>query len=196
MWIYVTSIIVVSIIAKCFFKKNFWEYRYIVLLLIGGVALVATIATNYATRGSLGTRVETVWEKPVQVMVFKDTLLRDDYAYTLNRELSCSDHLVGEDSTATTRHSHYLFYYNDGDGKVGYALDNDIKYEYWSNLYIAESPVDTVAHLAKLKQKYNKRQSLWIDDASLPTLKTVKCLYLPPSEFAAIPDSLIRELPF
>lgn len=195
MWIYITSIIAVSFISLCFFKKKFWENRYLVLLLIAGVALVATLATNYSTRGNLGTRVETVWEKPIQVMNLNNSLI-DSTNFTVNKELSFSDHLKGADTLVADHYSRHIFYYGDDGLRVGFAIDDDLKSKDWDYVYFAESENDTTAYFTKMKVKYKNRESKWVADFSLPTLKIVRCLYLPPSEYAAIPDSLIRELPF
>ena len=193
MWIFVASIISVSIIAKCFFKKKFWENRYLVLLLIGGVALVATIATNYSTRGSLDTKIETVWTMPLQVFNVNDSLV-DSTNFTISSDLSFGDHMHGGDSLLADHYTRHIFYYGDGGLRVGFASDNDLKSRDWDYVYFAESENDTTAYFTKMKIKYDNRSN-WIADISLPTIKTVRCLYLPPSEYAAIPDSLIRQLP-
>ena len=64
------------------------------------------------------------------------------------------------------------------------------------DVYVAPSNSENIAYFAKQRQYYKKRSSKWVTDMSLPYIKTINCLYLPPSEYAAIPDSLIRELPF
>jgi len=193
MWIYIISIIAVSFISLCFFKKKFWENRYLVLLLIAGVALVATLATNYSTRGSLDKKVEIVWTVPLQVMNLNDSLVDSTY-FSVDEELNRDDHLNGGDTTLTDRYSRHFFYYGDGGLRVGFASDDDIKSRDWDYIYFAESENDTTAYYRKMKIKYDNTNK-WVADFSLPTLKTVRCIYLPPSEYAAIPDSLIRELP-
>ena len=193
MWIFISSIITVSIIAKCFFKKKFWENRYLVLLLIGGVAFIATITTNYATRGSLGTKVETVWTVPLQVMNLNDTLV-DSTNFTVDEELSRDDHLHGGDTLLQDHYSRHFFYYGDDGLRVGFASDDDMKSRDWDYVYFAESENDTTAYFTKMRIKYDNN-SKWVANFSLPTIDVVRCFYLPPSEYAAIPDSLIRELP-
>jgi len=88
MTIFILSIIIVSIISLCFYKKKFWENRYLVLLIISGVALVSTLTTNYAIRGSLGTDIETIWKYPIQVFSINDSLTTDSSLVTIDEELS------------------------------------------------------------------------------------------------------------
>lgn len=193
--IFIVSVIIVSIISLCFLKKRFWENRYLVLFISGCVALVATLSTNYATRGRLDTNVETIFNIPIQVMNFNDSLI-DSSAFTIDEELSFKDHLHAGDTTVVSKYSHYMFYYGDEGLRVGFAYDDDLQSKYLKNLYIAKSDTDTTGYFTKKRLRYADRNSKWIADFSLPHIKTIKCLYLPPTEYAMIPDSLIRELPF
>jgi hypothetical protein len=191
MYIFILSVLLVSFISLCFFKKRFWENRYLVLLISGGVALVATLTVNYATRNGHDKDVKTLWTKEIQVMCFQDSLV-DDTFFTVDDELSFTDHLSSKDTTKTTIYSHHLFYYDDGSLRIGFSYGNNINSKDLDNVYIAKSNSDTTAFYGKQRLFYGKR----IADFSLPHIKTVRCLYLPPSEYAAIPDSLIKELPF
>ena len=196
MYIYILAILAVSFISLCFFKKRFWENRYLVLVLIGGVALLATLTTNYATRSGLGTRLETISQYDIRVFSLNTTY--SDTNNVTNGELTgFEDHLVGADSTAASKYSRHMFYYNS-DGKlcVGFASEDDLHAKTWKNIYIAPSNSENIAYYAKLRKYYNKRSDKWVTDFSLPYIESYHCLYLPPSEYAAIPDSLIRELPF
>jgi len=194
--IFIISVLVVSFVSLCFFKKKFWENRYLVLFISGCVALVATLTTNYATRGRLDTRVETISSYPIQVLSLDSSLI-DSTMFTLDKELKLSEHITSNDSTHTPIYSRHLFYYNgDGNLCVGYATEDDLKAKTWKNIYIVPSNSDTVAYFGKVRQYYADRDSKWIADISLPYIKTIRCLYLPPTEYAMIPDSLIRELPF
>ena len=194
--IFITSVLVFSFISLCFFKKKIWENRYLVLFISGCVALVATLTTNYATRGRLDTRVETISSYPIQVLSLDSSLI-DSTMFTLDKELKLSEHITSNDSTHTPIYSRHLFYYNgDGNLCVGYATEDDLKAKTWKNIYIVPSNSDTVAYFGKVRQYYADRDSKWIADISLPYIKTIRCLYLPPTEYAMIPDSLIRELPF
>ena len=194
--IFLISVIVVSIICLCFFKKKFWENRYQVLFISGCVAIVATLTFNYATRNSLDKEVKTLWIRDIQVMSLNDSLI-DSTAFTIDKELSLKDHLFSEDTTKTPIFSCHMFYYNsDGELRVGFAQDGELDSRSWDNLYFVSSENDTVAYYAKVRLDYDPEPNRWVADFSLPYIKTIRCLYLPPSEYAAIPDSLIRELPF
>ena len=192
MYIYILSILVVSFIALCFFKKRFWENRYLVLLLIGGVALVATLTTNFITRNNLGTELKTLSKLDIQSMPVNAALVDSSY-FSKKPEMSLTEHL--EDGSDNVSH-YLLYYYGEDNLRIGYAFDGEPNYKYLKDVYVAPSNSETVAYLAKQRQYYNKRSSKWVSNMSLPFIKTINCLYLPPSEFAAIPDSLIRELPF
>jgi len=193
MYISLLALATVSFICLCFFKKRFWENRYLVLLISASVALLVTLATNYATRGNLGTMTKIVWEQPIQVMNLNDSLI-DSSAFTIDEELSFKEHLHAGDTLKPERYSRHLFYYSDGL-RVGFAIDDDLKSRDWDLMYIGKSDTDTTAYYTKKRVFYNKRNSKWIADFSLPHLQTIKCLYLPPTEYAMIPDSLLREIP-
>jgi hypothetical protein len=200
--IFILSVILVSFVSACFLKKNFWENRYLVLLISAGVALVATLSTNYATRDNLDTRLETVWEKQIKTMVLNDSLLQDSYSYAVNDELEATELIanidtLSADDTTTFRLSYYLMYYTDGLSKVRFHLkEKDVnKFKYWDDIYILPSENDSTAYFAKVKHGYNRNKNLWIAGFSLPNIKSYKVLYVPPTEYAAIPDSLIREFP-
>lgn len=194
MFITILSVLLVSFICLCFFKKKFWENRYLVLAISAGVALVATLATNYATRGNYETNIKTVKTEAMQIMYLSDSMLTTDCALTINNEYSPKAHLHGGDTTKLGRYSPYLFYYDDDDLKLMFSIDNKIKYRYWKTTYIYPTE-DSVAYLTKQKAYYDNEPNKWIADFSLPNIKKVRCLYLPQEHYATIPDSLIREFP-
>lgn len=194
MYVFILSVLLVSFISLCFFKKKFWENRYLVLLISGGVAVIVTLIINYATRNNIDNRIETVWNHPIQLMNLQNSLV-DSSFITMNNELSFKDHLYFEDTINTSIYSRYLFYYDDYRLRVGFAYNNDLKSKNWNNVYITKSNIDTTAYFSKQRVFYGKRNSKWVRDISLPHIKTIKCLYLPSVEYAAIPDSLIKEFP-
>jgi len=199
MYIFLLSILVVSFISLCFFKKRFWENRYLVLLIIGGVALVATLTTNYATRGSLGTKVETIWQKPIQMFAVNDSFIVDTIPISIDEELSFIDHRAYSKDTITQKTwTTILIHGNKREDlrKVGYYLEDKAKYKYLEHVYIAPSESDTIAYFTKKRLYYDNKPNKWLADFSLPHIKTIKCFYIPPTQYAALPDSLIRELPF
>jgi magnesium-transporting ATPase (P-type) len=65
MYIFLISVLLVSFIGLCFFKKKFWENRYLLLMIIGGVAIIATVTTNYITRNKYPLVLETVRSVPI-----------------------------------------------------------------------------------------------------------------------------------
>jgi hypothetical protein len=194
MLISILSVILVSFICLCFFKKKFWENRYLVLAISVGVALIATLTTNYATRGNYETKIKTVRTENMQLMYLSDTMLTSDFALSIDEEYEGKSHLHGGDTTKVGRYSPYLFYYNDDDLKVMFYIDNKVKYGLWNNLYIYPSE-DSSAYFTKQKVYYDNEPNKWVTDFSLPNIKTVRCLYLPEEHYATIPDSLIREFP-
>ena len=80
MLIFTISVILVSFICLCFFKKNFWENRYLVLLICGCVALIATLITNFSVRGHLQTKTEILWNKPLDTFYLPANLFKDTTA--------------------------------------------------------------------------------------------------------------------
>ena len=72
---FILSVILTSFICLCFFKKNFWENRYLVLLISGGVALIATTAINFSVRGHLQTKTEIIYTKPLYVFYLPKDLI-------------------------------------------------------------------------------------------------------------------------
>ena len=197
MFIFLLSLAIVSFICLCFFKKKFWENRYLVLLISGGVALVATLTTNFAIRGKLETKVETIWEKPIQKFLINDSLVVDSSLVSINEDLTFNDHLVTQnDSTVSKQYTTILIHESKTLRRVGYYENNKQKYKYLKDVYIVPSTSDTIAYFMKKRLYYDQKPNKWIDKKSLPYIKTIKCFYIPPSEYAMIPDSLIRELPF
>jgi len=195
MYIFILSILVVSFISLCFFKKKFWENRYLVLLITASVAIVVTLSTNFITRNKLGTTNENIVKKEIQLISFNPSLIDSTFFISNNKDLGLSEHNYKKDSTTKPVTSHYLFYYDNGGLKLGYATNGTWRYQYLSKIYIAPSTDEKVAYYTKVKKIYNERSSKWVSSISLPRIKTIKCFYLPPSEYAAIPDSLIRKIP-
>ena len=132
----------------------------------------------------------------MQIMYLNDTMLANDYAFSITDNGDVKDLLHVGDSTTVGRYSPYVFYYNnDDDLKILYSSDDDLQFLYWDNTYILPSNNDTIAYFAKERVCYENEPNRWVADLSLPNVKTVKCIYLPPEHYASIPDSLIRELP-
>ena len=187
------------------------------------MALVATLTTNYAIRGELGTRIETIWQKPIYSFYVENALLVDSLPYVMDEDWSFKSDFVGStsdsievegiriDSTVTDSGFVYidstevtimkklttLFFYNsDNVFKVGYWNGEDKGKKDFDYVYIQPSEHDTISYFAKKRLFYDSKPSRWLTDFSLPHIKTIKCFYIPPTEYAMIPDSLIREMPF
>jgi hypothetical protein len=179
MLIFINSVLITSFICSCFFKTKFWENRYLVLLICAGVALVATLATNYSIRKHLSTRTEIAWKKPTYSFnsFHVDTVKKD----TINFKSYC---------VITTK--------NEKDTCIKYGnnkTDNTTKIKL-NTIYIAPSESDTVGYIIKKKLYYDTKSSNWITGFSLPRIATIKVLYIPPKEYNKIPKSLIRKIPF
>ena len=70
---------------------------------------------------------------------------------------------------------------------------------YWQlsdDVYLTKSSADSVAYITKKKLSYDVKPNSWIAGFSLPRKSTAIVLHIPPKEFALIPDSLIRKIPF
>lgn len=195
MYTFILSLIAVSFISLCFFKKKFWENRYLVLLITASVAIVVTLSSNFIGRNKLGTTTKNIHQKELMNIAY-DAKLLDTTAYFItndkNRKLSGHEYNT---NSKKKRASHYLLYNNEGSLKIGYAVNGTWDYQYVSKVYIAPSNSEKIAYYSKEKVVYKKRSSKWITNISLPRVETIKCFYLPPSQYNAIPDSLIRKMP-
>ena len=211
---FILSVILTSFICLCFFKKNFWENRYLVLLISGGVALVATTTINFAVRGHLSTKTETTWIKPLAVFyVSTDLMLKDmphldslspeqvklpiikDYDYYNNHKATEFYKDTAKVQTPVT-----ILFYQYGKTKEVYVgtLTAKGNQDYWllEDVYLQRSSVDTVAYVSKKKQYYDVKPNNWITGFSIPRKSKITILHIPPREFDMIPDSLIRPIPF
>ena len=220
MGIFLLSIVAGAIIGKCFFKKNFWENRYIVLLFIIGIAFISILTTNYVVRSNTPIITEVIKEKELDVFYLDDSLFvddtplvfDDDWSFTSNKdnpypllmtEYSVYIDTATSDTIKTQRKStNLMFYYmenNDDIWKLGYIHNNSRGYSYWDYAYIISNNNDTIpASIKTIRQVYDKTamNSRWVTPFSIPRIKQIKVFAIPPTQYAAIPDSLIRELPF
>jgi hypothetical protein len=214
---FIVSVILVSFICLCFFKKNFWENRYLILLISGGVALIATLAINFSVRGKLQTKTEVVWTKPLRVFYMPDTLIRQNLVYLDSLKTDSVklgiikhydwyvDHKAWEFYKDTTKKAKqypatiilYAWSKNLGVRRVGTMTVKGNQNCYPLNkIYFAQSSADSIAYVSKKKLYYDVKPNNWITGFSLPRKSTITILNVPPKEFAMIPDSLIRKIPF
>ena len=210
---YIISVILVSFICLCFFKKNFWENRYIVLLISCGVALLATLAINFSVRGRLQTKTEITWVKPMKMFYVSTDLLIKNMPHldSLSPEKSpiikgynyYGDHKSEEFLRDTTKKQTpvTILFYQYGKAKdvlwIG-TFTNKGNQDFWrlDNVYLMKSSADSVAYACKKKQYYDVEPNNWITGFSIPRKSTITILHIPPKEYDMIPDSLIRPIPF
>jgi len=194
MYIFIISILVVSFIALCFYKKKFWENRYLVLIIGSLLALVITLSTNFVRRNELPTTYKTLWVKQIQAFHLHDSLLVADYSAYNDSSLSYEDIIVHKNDSVvnTKRPSHYLFYINDnGFLRLRLYVDNETISKKPKNIYFGVSNDNRSAYIGKFRKKYSSENEKWISKSSLPPIETLTCVFLPKDELNAIPDSLI-----
>ena len=200
MLIFTLSFIATIIISFCFFKSKFWENRYLILLIGSGVALVATLIFNFSVRGQYGTKTEIVWERPLYTFYLPDSLLKDtlktplikhwDYYGDNRAQVFYKDTLRKQIPTTI------VFYTVRKNMYIGtFKKTNTQNFYDFENVYIASSPADTIAYVTKKKIVYDVKSNKWVLGTTLPFIKVITVLYVPPKEYALIPDSFKRELP-
>lgn len=204
MFIFIISVILTSFICLCFFKKNFWENRYLVLLISAGVALVATLAVNFSTRGRFHTKTDIVWSTPLHTFYVQDSLLKDSLNTPLVKEYDYyGDHSAAEyfkdkgDTINKQVPLKVLLYSKNNEMFIGYFKKAEKQgYMELKDIYIAKSEADSIAYYCKKKLVYDVKSNSWITGFSLPRIQTIYVFYIPPREYATIPDSLINKPPF
>ena len=210
MFTFIFSVLLTSFICLCFFKKNFSENRYLVLLIGGGVALIATLIVNFSARGHLSTRTEVVYTKAMKTfyvpinIIKKHSQPNDINNYVINNYNYYAENagVFAKDTTKNGRDKVpvTLIIYRWGKWnqylQVGFMTPrgNQDYYDVDAE-YFTKSSADTIAYVSK-KRMYYDSKSKWITGFSLPRKTTITILHVPPTEFALIPDSLIRPIPF
>jgi hypothetical protein len=187
-----------------FFQKNFWENRYLVLLISAGVALIATLTVNFSTRNRFHTKTDILWNIPLHTFYVQDSLLKDSLKTPLIKDYDYyNDHSAAEffknekDTINKQIPLTALFYTKDDNVFIGYFKKSDRQgYMKLKDIYIAESEADSIAYYCKKRLVYDVKSNNWITGFSLPRIQTIYVFYLPPKEFATIPDSLINKPPF
>ena len=196
---FILSFIVTVIISFCFFKSKFWENRYLVLLIGTGVALIATLVLNYSVRGHLSTKTEITFVRPMKVFYIKDTLPENKIPFLKHWDYY-SKHNAKEfykDTTKKQRPVTVLFYTIKNTIYIGVFKKNMSQdYYFLDNVYLTKSSADSVAFVSRKKLYYDVKPNNWMTGFSFPRLSKITILHIPPTEFALIPDSLIRKIPF
>jgi hypothetical protein len=201
MFLFITSILVVSFISLCFFGKRFWENRYMILLIIAAVSFIATIVTNYVVRGKLETKSEVLTKKPLYPFYLQDSLYTDSLKIPLIKNFHFFDYkdvyfTNKKDKKHTQTKVRFVIYTKKKNTYVGvYKKGN--KWNYLINdIYIAPSSADSVSYVCKKRLVYDVLPTNWLTGFSMPRISTERILYVPPKEYILIPDSLIRKIPF
>lgn len=193
MYTFILSFIIVGIISKCFFKKNFWENRYIVLLIGSIVALVATITINMITRNDLPKYGVIVKNYKIKSFYMPDTILNDTSnkkgIVLLNYELQ-EIKSYGKDTAKMQTKVNFIIFKKKNNATAYVLLNNKI-YDIKS-IYI-DSTKSNDPYLTKMKIVY-KSNNKWSNDLGIPRLKNVLILNLPKKDFLTVPDTLINKL--
>ena len=206
---FIISVIVVSFICLCFFKKSFWENRYLVLLISGCVALIATLAINFSVRGKLQTKSEITTTKVMAIFYMPKDLVVNNFD-TIHGKLNSIKHFdwYGDYNAKD--------FYKDTNKKqipvtmILYSYGKHLQYRYigvmsargnqdYCNvdaIYFVKSSADSIAYITKKKLYYDVKPNNWITGFSIPRKSSITIFHVPPKEFALIPDSLIRPIPF
>jgi len=202
MFIFIISVLTVFFISLCFLKSKFWENRYLVLLICCGVALVATLTTNFIVRGHFPNKTEIVSERPLYTFYVQDSLLNDSIKFPYIKDWdyyreSAKNFYKNNDSIHKQIPLIALFYVVKKDTFVGIFLEETRQaYFYLNKIFLAPSSSDSLAIVVEKRLSYDTKSSKWVSDLSLPCLSTITILYIPPREYAAIPKSFIRKIPF
>jgi hypothetical protein len=204
---FIISVILVVVACLCFFKKNFWENRYLVLLISGCVALIATLTINFSIRGHLHTKTEVLWNRPMATFYLPAGLFKDstatkthfvkDYNYYDNHK---AKEFYNTDTSKKKVPVTILLYLPKGkDAKMHVGImKKNITQDYYAleDVYLVKSSADSIAYVSRKKLYYDIKSNNWIAGFSIPRINTITILHIPPTEFAMIPDSLIRKVPF
>ena len=192
MYIFIISLVFVSFVSYCFLKKDFWKNRFLVLLIGAGVALIVTLATNYWMRSNLPVKVKIIWNKPLESYNVIDSMFIDSVPLIKNKYIGDKIPLSKNIDSIQIRKINIFF----GRKYVYYRINDDFENDLVEDIYIAPSKSDTIMYLEKRRLYYDRKSSNWITNFSLPSIKTIRCLYIPPTEYSTIPDSLINKIPF
>jgi hypothetical protein len=201
MYTFILSILVVVIISRCFFKKDFWENRYLILLIGACVAFAATLTTNYVMYKHLPTRTEIVCKNQIYPFYVQDSIIDDSSNYILAKNYDYSDY-SGSDFLENKKDSnqiltHYIIYTVDKSIYIGYFDEKESRtYSSIDDMYITSSENDTVPYITEKKLLCDTKANKWMVGFSLPKKEIITILHLPLKEFKTIPDSLIRKIPF
>ena len=215
---FIISFVLTSIACLCIFKKDFWENRYIVLLINGCVALIATLIVNFSVRGNLETKTEVTMIRAMKTFYLPEAVYLKSVSYhdtidtlqSVRTKLSLikgydwyGDHNAKEFLRDTAKKQIpvtivlYTYGKKDLNKRVGVYTSKGNQSNYnLEYIYFVPSTADSIAYVSEKKQYYDTKPNNWISGFSIPRKSSITILHVPPTEYAMIPDSLIRPLPF
>jgi hypothetical protein len=173
-----------------------------------GVALIATLTVNYSLRNKQLTKTVVYDKSEFSTFYIQDSLKY--YVYGSD-SLPNIDIIKNFDFTdgkldkfkLNKKDKHqipvkfiiYIDKSNYNKLKLGFVSDDSRYTSYLNDVYIENSLNDSVAYYCKKELDY-VIDNRWTFDLSMPSISTIDIIYLPPSLYAAIPDSLIHKAPY
>ncbi len=189
MWIFILSFAAVSFISLCFFKKTFWENRYLILLIGAGVAFVATLVTNYSVRNKLKTKTEVVSTETFSYFYIPDSLYRDTVVKKLN-----TDNFKPYTYDSTKHKVAVMYYLSDkNDTCMCYYDGISMVYKNLKDINVISSSSDKVAYICKKRLLYDIESSNWLTSLSMPYIKTIKIYCIPKTNYNKLPKSVFNK---
>lgn len=205
---FIISFIAVIVISMCFTKKRFWEYRYILLAIGAGVALIATLTVNYSLRNSLPTKVVVIDKMNFENFYMPDSIYRikSDSINTAKLDVIKDYQYFDADKDGFKQNKkdkhqvpvNFIVYENSKKittlGFMSKEFErNNITLK---DVYFDINTKDSTAYYVKKKKIYDLEDNNWISDLSMPRISDIIVIVLPPKQYALIPDSLIRKTPY
>ena len=198
MYPFILSIILGVIVSLCIFKKDFWENRYVVLIIIPVIALVSMTTTNYILRGNLPKKVEIQHEKEIIPLYWNasDSIFNETLPYFGDiKRIPRTYELVEVDSLEQFK-TNIIFYRYDTHIRVGWNADdkNRVNRRRADRTYFGVC--DDNPRFEQRRLRYDTRHTNWVNDMSLPDIEIIRVLYITQAEFDALPEEYKREIPF
>jgi hypothetical protein len=199
MYSFILTVLVVSFIAFCFFKRDFWENRYLVLFLSVIASFIINLATNYAVISKLPTKVEYSYKSNLRMLNVPDSALVDGTMFAKNKKLKFDDmptkYFLKKD---TNRQKMLLLFF--GEDKVGFLCNvdsgkNNISSANLKGIYFESSGSDSVAYFCTKTKKYVVKSN-WLTEFSFPNIEEIKCIGLPPKLLASMDSTKILKAKF
>jgi len=209
MYTFITIFALTIIICSCFYKKNMWENRYLVLLIGASLSLVSMISVNYVARSKADIKIVVNSEKKLSSFYMINTdlkyakdsnnvlkrLVKNNYSFYNNHD--ASEFIKSKKYPHSQTKISFILYENGGTRYVGVFVDkrngDQIDFYHLNNIYFQPSK-DSNAYVQEEIAEYNV-QSKWVVKGTIPSAKSATIIYVPKWEYAMIPNSLLRKLP-